>query len=206
MKQVNEPLSVLQGLPGGMPGTGADFTHVLGEYDCGNLDHEFSARLIRFKDLKGNFGREPDGRRHYQGFFAGLLANLFLSSPRLSEYRLLVPVPPKRGQDPAGYHLFDLAAELEAECERLGKGDRLQIDFDALKFTGEVPPVKSIRLPDRPCALDSRIACTADLAGHSVVLLDDIIASGATAAECVRALRKAGAVRVALVALARRVK
>ncbi len=205
MKQVQEQQSAPTGLPEGMPDTGAHFTHVLGEYDCGNLDHEFSASLIKFKDLKGVFGREADGRRHYQGFFAGLLADFLLGGSALEGYSLLAPVPPKRGQDPAAYHLFDLAAELEAEFVRRGEGDRLHIDFDTLEFTGEVPPVKSIRLPDRPCALESRIACTTELCGRSVILLDDIIASGATAAECVRALREAGAEKVGLVALARRV-
>ncbi len=205
MKQVNEQQSAPFGLPEGIPDTGADFTHVLGEYDCGNLDHEFSSKLIRFKDLKGVFGRQADGRRYYQGYFAGLLSEFLLGNSVLTQYHMLVPVPPKRGQDPAGYHLYDLAAELEAEYGRRSEKNGLRIDFDALKFTGEVPPVKSIRLPDRPCALESRIACTTELCGRSVILLDDIIASGATAAECVRALREAGAERVALVALARRV-
>jgi predicted amidophosphoribosyltransferase len=205
MKQINEPQSAPPGLPHGIPATGADFTHVLGDYDCGNLDHEFSARLIRFKDLKGTFGRGADGRRHYQGFFAELLADYLLGSAMFANCLLMAPVPPKRGQDPDDYHLFDLASGLEAEYERRKEAHRLQIEFEALKFTGEVPPVKSIRLPDRPCALESRIACTMELSGRSVILLDDIIASGATAAECVRALREAGAEKVGLVALARRV-
>ena len=89
--------------------------------------------------------------------------------------------------------------------QRRGESGRIEIDYGALEFTGEVPPVKSVRLPDRPCALESRIACGRDLAGRAVLLLDDIIASGATAAECVRAIRAAGADRVALLALARRV-
>lgn len=116
-----------------------------------------------------------------------------------------MPVPPKLGEDPSGYHLYDLAAELGRELERRGRTGRLEIDFSALEFTGEVPPVKSIRLPERFYALERRIACRRELAGGAVLLLDDIIASGATAAECVRAIRAAGAGRVALLALARRV-
>ena len=205
MGSSSKPQSSSQGLPESLPDTGADHTFVLGEYDCGNLDHEFSSRLIRFKDLRGTFGRRPDGQRLFQDYFASLLADCILGDNGPDEYRLAVPVPPKQGQNPLEYHLFDLASALEQELENRGESGRLSVLFDALRFTGEVPPVKSIRLPERPCALNSLIACTMDLSGQSVVLLDDIIASGATAAECIRALRKAGAARVVLVALARRV-
>ena len=200
-----ERRSAPAGLPAAVPDTGADCTRVLGEYDCGNPDHDYSAKLTRFKDLNGASGRDENGLRHYQRWFAGILADILLGDEALTGFCLAVPVPPKLNQDRSDYHLFDLAAEVERELERRGRGDRLEIAFNALRFTGEVPPVKSIGLPDRPCALASRIACTMDLAGRPVLLLDDIIATGATAAECVRALREAGASGVALVALARRV-
>ena len=193
------------GLPDGMPETGADYAASLGEYDCGNLEHEFSARLIRFKDLEGGFGRENDGRRMFQGYFSGLVADKILGDPGLAGSELILPVPPKQKEDPSGYHLYDLAHELENVLAGRNLGKAPEIVFGALRFTGEVPPVKSIRLPDRPCALESRIACSLDLTGRKVLLLDDIVASGATAAECIRAIRAAGASRVTLMALARRV-
>jgi predicted amidophosphoribosyltransferase len=193
------------GLPEAMPDTGADYATALGEYNCGNLEHEFSARLIRFKDLNGKFGRESDGRRRFQAYLAELLADRILGDPELMVSELILPVPPKLNEDPSSYHLFDLVHELEKMLNGRGLERNPTVFFDALRFTGEIPPVKSIRLPDRPCALESRISCTLDLTGRRVLLLDDIIASGATAAECIRAVRDAGAERVALLALARRV-
>ncbi len=49
-------------------------------------------------------------------------------------------------------------------------------------------------------------ARTAALEGRRVVLIDDVLTTGATAGECVRALKKAGAAEVSVLALARVVR
>ncbi|MCP5118003.1 MAG: ComF family protein, partial [bacterium] len=48
-----------------------------------------------------------------------------------------------------------------------------------------------------------RIASAARLKGSSVLLVDDVLTTGATASACARALKQAGARRVSVLALAR---
>ena len=187
-----------------IPETGADCVRLLGEYRCGDTGHEYSARLMQFKDLKGVYGRAADGRRLHADFFAGLAAHVLLEDEALMEYSALAAVPPKIGEDSRDYHLFDLARELERKLAGTGRGKTLRFLPQALSFASDVPPLKSIALAKRHSVVAGRVVCTENITGRDVVLLDDIVASGATAGECVRSLKAAGASRVALLALARR--
>ncbi|MFH1068215.1 MAG: phosphoribosyltransferase family protein [Candidatus Glassbacteria bacterium] len=188
-----------------VPMTGADCVRLLGEYRCGDTGHEYSARLMQFKDLKGTCGRAGDGRRLYADFFAALTADLLLADPELADYTDLAAVPPKIGQDPRDYHLFDLVREVERILLDRDRRKRLCILPQALGFVEDVPPLKSVELTRRHAVVSGRISCSEDFTGRGVVLIDDIVASGATAGECVRALKEAGASKVALLALAKRI-
>ncbi len=55
--------------------------------------------------------------------------------------------------------------------------------------------------PRRVLSRISRASCT--VAGRDAWIVDDVVTSGATASECARALKRLGAARVGLLALAR---
>lgn len=107
----------------------------------------------------------------------------------------LVPVPPapvrlrRRGFDPAG----ELAAAL---AERLGsplepclrrRGGRRQVGRRRSERLGQPPRIE-----------------TTGRAPRSVMLVDDVLTTGATLSACAQALRAAGAARVVAVTFARR--
>jgi len=107
----------------------------------------------------------------------------------------IVPVPPapsrlrRRGFDPAG----ELAAAL---AERLGspleaclarRGGRRQVGRRRADRIGQPPRIHAI-----------------DTAPRSVLLVDDVLTTGATVSACAQALRAAGAARVVAVTFARR--
>jgi len=108
---------------------------------------------------------------------------------------VIVPVPPaparlrRRGFDPAG----ELAAAL---AERLGSP--LELCLARRGGRRQVGRRRSERLGQPP-----RIHATGT-APRSVVLVDDVLTTGATMSSCAQALRAAGAARVVAVTFARR--
>jgi ComF family protein len=107
----------------------------------------------------------------------------------------IVPVPPapsrlrRRGFDPAG----ELAAAL---AERLGsplasclarRGGRRQVGRRRAERLGQPPRVRALGAVPR-----------------SVIVVDDVLTTGATMSACAQALRAAGAARVVAVTFARR--
>jgi ComF family protein len=107
----------------------------------------------------------------------------------------IVPVPPaparlrRRGFDPAGELAAALAARLEAplcNClERRGGGR--QVGRRRAERVGHPPRIQA-----------------RDTAPRSVLLIDDVLTTGATLTACARALRTVGASRVVAVTFARR--
>lgn len=186
-------------------GLNADQVYTLGEYRCGCLEHPYSRVLMEFKDNRGRFGRGSLGRRRHVDFFAQCLAAVVLDAPGLAGYSVVAIVPPKLNQRPEDYHLYDLALVVGEILAADNNAGHPVLRKDLLSFRNEIPPLKSLDLSCRDEVITRGVECVRPLDGQSVVLLDDIIASGATARECVRALREAGASAVAVLALARRV-
>ena len=113
---------------------------------------------------------------------------------------VLVPFPGtaaarrRRGFDPPAL----LAAEV---AERLG----LRLEPDVLRRSGNPPPQASLSRTDRLTAPRGtvEVARPAAIRGRTVLLVDDVLTTGATASEAARALRAAGSGPV-LVAVAAR--
>ncbi len=107
----------------------------------------------------------------------------------------IVPVPPaparlrRRGFDPAGELAAALAQRLEAPLEPClaRRGGRRQVGRRRAERLGQPP----------------RIHATGSVP-RSVLLVDDVLTTGATMTACAQALRAAGAARVCAVTFARR--
>jgi predicted amidophosphoribosyltransferase len=107
----------------------------------------------------------------------------------------VVPVPPaparlrRRGFDPAGELAAALSERLQAPLDpclaRSGSGR--QVGRRRVERIGHPPRIRAIGAAPR-----------------SVMLVDDVLTTGATLSACARALRTAGAVRVVAVTFARR--
>jgi ComF family protein len=127
---------------------------------------------------------------------AGLMADrIHWLAPAHMLSGAIVPVPPapsrlrRRGFDPAGELAACLAEQLDAPLEQCltRRGGRRQVGRRRAERIGQPP----------------RIHATGT-APRSVVLVDDVLTTGATLTACAQALRAAGAARIVAVTFARR--
>lgn len=115
---------------------------------------------------------------------------------------LLVPVPLHRWRLwRRGYNQAGLLAQ---ELANLGKGELL---VDALIRSRRTPSLGGLGREDRERALKGAIRVRRrsrdQLRGRDVILVDDVLTSGATSDACVNALLQAGASRVKIACFAR---
>ena len=120
----------------------------------------------------------------------------------VDESWLLVPVPLHRWR--LWRRGFNQAALLAMEIGKL-KGARLEVD--ALLRRKATPILGGLTRKARARALAGAIAVNprraARLQGAQVVLVDDVLTSGATSGACVRVLKRAGAEKVVIACFAR---
>lgn len=114
---------------------------------------------------------------------------------------LLVPVPLHRWR--LWQRGFNQAALLARELERFGKGEA---DVAALVRHKRTPPLGGLGREARERALAGAIrlnqAGAARLAGRDVVLIDDVLTSGATSRACITAVAGAQPASIALACFA----
>src|SRR6185437_13419002 len=116
----------------------------------------------------------------------------------------LVPVPLHRGR--LWQRRYNQAAEL---ARRLARDWNLACDPLALTRSRATPSqgaMASAKARRRNVQRAFRVPDSARIAGRRVLLLDDAVTTGATAEACARALKRAGAKEVHVLALARVVK
>jgi ComF family protein len=126
---------------------------------------------------------------------AALLDDLACAEPRPD---VLVPMPAsqarlrKRG--------FNHAAEL---ARVVGRRHGLPLDQYAVTRVKDGLPQASLPWDERARNVRGAFACRADLSGMRVVIVDDVMTTGATLDELARTLKRSGALEVAAWVLAR---
>lgn len=111
---------------------------------------------------------------------------------------LLVPTPLTRRR--LRERGFNQAAEI---AKALGRELSLDVELRALSKLRDTPPQSGLHGRARRANLRSAFGCEVALGGIRVALVDDVITTGATARACAEALKRAGAARVDIWALAR---
>jgi len=110
----------------------------------------------------------------------------------------LVPVPlARRRERERGFNQAGLLAE------RLGETQGLRVRARWLVRLRATPPQSELTASARAVNVAGAFVAAPAVAGRHVVLIDDVITTGATVSECARALRAAGARRVGVLAVAR---
>lgn len=137
------------------------------------------------------------GETEIAGPMAGLMAKR-LGRRDFPAIDLVLPValhPSRRRQ-----RGFDQAALL---AEHVGRLLGLPADAGLLRRTRPTTPQATLHRSARLINMQGAFSASPETAGKSVLLIDDVMTTGSTMAECARACREAGARRVSALVFAR---
>lgn len=95
---------------------------------------------------------------------------------------------------------FNQSAELG---RHLAHALQCPLELDALIRNRPTPPQAQQPLKERHANVRGAFSCQRDLSGQHILLVDDVLTTGATANECARTLKLHGAARVTLAVVAR---
>jgi ComF family protein len=140
------------------------------------------------------------GRRRLVARLAGLLLEESAVRGVLSAGANLVPVPlhPRRRRE-RGFNQAELLARA------LARGSGLEVEARLLVRRRDTAPQAGLSAASRRRNVTGAFAARSRsrLRGRTLVLVDDVVTTGATAAACARVLKQAGAAEVRLVTVAR---
>lgn len=118
-----------------------------------------------------------------------------------SNFDIIVPMPlhPRRLRDRGFNQAVEIARPIARRLER-------PLEPDLLERIRATAPQAELALKDRHGNVRGAFECRADLRGRHVLLIDDVMTSGATLDECARILKLHAAERVGVAVAARALK
>lgn len=120
--------------------------------------------------------------------FIGECARRSLKKHNLIDKIDVITFSPRRRVEISKYG-FDQAEELAKSIT-----EKTSIPTASLlKRTGSSKPQKKLNKEDRKANIKGRFSCTTNLNGKRILLVDDVITTGATVNECAKMLKKQGA-------------
>lgn len=137
--------------------------------------------------------------KHAQGFplldwFSGQLAGLIAHSD--ADVLVATPLHARRLAERG----FNQSVELAA---RVARATRIPLHREAVVRDVDTPKFAGMRSRQRRSAIRGVFRCTEDFSGQHVVVLDDVMTSGATLGEMARTLKQRGARQVTNLVIAR---
>lgn len=178
---------------------GLNCVHSLAPYLKSRGGHRFSTALLEYRSVATT--RALGRARPCLQAFASMLTFALTNIEVFSGYSALVPVPHKLDQVPESYHLYDLLEAVRLlDCAR-----KWIVCRDLLRFKRSVASLKETALHLRRTSIAGAMCANSSRGINDVVLIDDIIATGATLTEASRALREGGVTRIVALSLAKRV-
>lgn len=131
-------------------------------------------------------------------YFGERLATLAAALHAAHPADLIVPLPLHRER--LRQRGFNQALEL---ARPVARALRLPIDAASCRRERNTPAQAELALSERVKNMRNAFACSADLGARNIILIDDVMTTGASLDECARTLKLHGAARVSVVALAR---
>jgi ComF family protein len=117
------------------------------------------------------------------------------------QYDLIIPLP--LHPDRLRQRGFNQSAEI---ARRLGKKLGLALDYTSLIRTRATTPQAELALKERAGNVRCAFECQNDLSGQRLLLIDDVMTTGATLREAARILKLHGAAQIDIAVIARALK
>jgi len=144
--------------------------------------HQLSQRIIKNKDATTQY-------KLFTNIFEGIIE---VAERELGRIDSITRVPPKPGKGDR------FATIVENLCNK----SRYRNDLNAIECISDYPTQKNLGYAERMQNVKGKFKAHGNHRGEHIVMIDDIITTGATSLECARMLYEKGASKVTIVTLA----